>query len=143
MDTIYRSRVTTRLTANRITSSLPFCPYRLLRSALLRVLSTVVSFSRPIRRVPLFTFRRPSSKRPRAKQTYGVLTLNKLSDFVIGLPQSAADGNRKNALASRRDGVESAAAASRETRRRRSSFSFVTMRRGSLMRFTAYRINRT
>jgi len=27
-----------------------------------------------------------STNRPRAKQTYGVLTLNKLSDFVIGLP---------------------------------------------------------
>lgn len=86
MDTIYTPcRVTTRLIANRIILPLaPFLSLSLVASSSPSV-SVVASFSHPLR-VPLFTFVRPFSERPQAKQTYGVLTLNKLSDFVIGLP---------------------------------------------------------
>lgn len=95
-----RSCVTTRLIANRIIPSLPPSILHPFPSPPPPTISVVASsFSST---VPLFTFARPFAKRPQAKQTYGVLTVNKLSDFVIGLQQSAADGNRKKFL-SRRD----------------------------------------
>lgn len=98
MDTIYRT-VTTQLVANQIILSLP-----LSLSLSLSVSCTAASPFPPFLPsltliVLLFTFVCPSSKRPQAKQTYRVLTLNKLSDFVIGLQQAFSatrDENRKN-----------------------------------------------
>lgn len=108
MDTIYRGRVTTtRLIANRIT--LP--PTLHLSRIHPRSISVVASFSRssPPPSVPLFTLVRSFYKRPRAKQTYGVLTLNKLSDFVIGLlavhPLSLPSMEIVKTLVRRRDDI--------------------------------------
>lgn len=129
-----RSCVTTRLIANRIILSLP--------PSILHPLPHPLYFRRcfllfPSSPVPLFTFVCPFSKRPQAKQTYGVLTLNKLSDFVIGLLQSAADGNRKNSYP---DDATGSARPQRWTSPR-SPLLLAIMR--SPIYFTAYRINHT